>query len=196
MTDNRVLPEFEPRVLVVGEKYMEGMESWPEQCGVEFSWQGQDSRARLRFFLDTPAPVEVAAIESGAATFALAVDGPAIFLLYRFDPMPWGFASFSWRLNPDDAVLPETPTSPHARLTLHTMLVDTRTGLVKALRMCTLSPHFTGKLIAAIRAQAEGPFDRVAYMRHADSIDDPSIPPHRVARGLLNQAIARSHGGD
>lgn len=191
-----MIPEFEPRVLAVGEKYIEGMKRWTEGLGVEFSWQGWESTARLRMFLDDPAPVEVKAIEEGNATFALTVDGPAIFLLYRFDPIPWGFASFSWRLNPEEAVLPEMPTSPHTRLTLYTSLVDASTCIVKALRICTLSPHFTSKLITAIHAQAAGPFDREAYMRHVDGIDDPSIPPQRVARGLLNQAIARSHGGD
>ncbi len=191
-----MMPEFEPRVLTVGEKYIDGMESWPLGRGVEFSWKGWDSTARLRFFLDGPSEVEIKAIEEGDATFALTVDGPALFLLYRFDPIPWASTSYSWRLNGADAVLPEMPSSPHARLSLYTSLVDANTCVVKALRMCTLSPHFTGKFIAAIRAQTREPFDHDAYMHHVDSIDDPRISPDRVARGLLNRAIARSHGGD
>ncbi len=190
-----MMPEFEPRVLTVGEKYIEGMESWP-QPGVEFSWRGGDSTPRLRSFLDNPAPMEVKAIEEGNATFALTVDGPAIFLLYRFDPIPWASVSYSWHLNGEGTVLPEMPSSPHARLSLYTSLVDANTCVVKALRMCTLSPHFTGKFITAIHAQAREPFDHDAYMHHVDSIDDPRISPDRVARGLLNRAIARSHGGD
>jgi len=191
-----MMPEFEPRVLTVGEKYIDGMESWPLGRGVEFSWKGWDSTARLRFFLDGPSEVEIKAIEEGNATFALTVDGPAIFLLYRFDPIPWASASYSWHLNGPDAVLPEMPSSPHARLSLYTSLVDANTCVVKALRMCTLSPHFTGKFITAIHAQAREPVDHDAYMHHVDSIDDPGISPDRVARGLLNRAIARSHGGD
>jgi len=191
-----MMPEFEPRVLTVGEKYIDGMESWPLGRGVEFSWKGWDSTARLRFFLDGPSEVEIKAIEEGNATFALTVDGPAIFLLYRFDPIPWASVSYSWHLNGEGTVLPEMPSSPHARLSLYTSLVDANTCVVKALRMCTLSPHFTSKLIATIRAQAREPFDRDAYTRHVDRIDDPRIRPDRVARELLKRAIARSHGGD
>jgi hypothetical protein len=66
---------------------------------------------------------------------------------------------FSWHLLPSNARqhLPEL-TTPSSRYLLPVCLIDSGTGIVKAMRQVTLSPQFSGALRSAMLAQAARPW--------------------------------------
>jgi len=117
-----------------------------------------------------------------------------LFFLYRFgQAIKWSDAPYTWHLVPEDnRVPPEPPATPNTRAVLHVVLLDANTGIVRALRLVTLSPDITRTLYEAIKSQTETPwtgwkeYDRhlaAAYRTYGKSTD------------LLKLAIARATGG-
>ncbi len=177
-------------VLEVGRPYIVGRRKWPE--GVEYNCRSGGHE--LRLFFDSPSASEIEAVRIGECEFALVMEGPVIFLMYKFGvAINWSDAPYSWHLVPEDQrTLPE-PEGPETRALLQVVLIDAASGLVRALRALTFSPVFTRALHAAIRAQADmiwagkASYDAAladAYRRYPASTD------------LLRGAVARTFGGE
>jgi hypothetical protein len=176
-------------VLEVGKPYISGRREWPE--GVEYNFRAGEHE--LCFFFRSPPRIEVEALLRGEAEFALVVDGPVIFLMYRFgEAINWSDAPYSWHLVPQDQRTLPDPEGPATRALLQIILVDAASGLILALRVVTFSPTFTRALHAAIRAQAENTWGgRAAY--HAAFADLYRCYP--TSADLLRCAGARTCGG-
>lgn len=173
----------------VGQLYHPERRSWPEQ--VEYNYR--DGAHELRMFFARPNAREVGAITKGRAEFALGVQGPVVFLLYRFPPtMPtWSDAPFSIHLVPENQrAIPELPQPFEERALLSIFLVDAATGILRGMRATTFSPEFTADLHAAIAAQSRETWDITKYdaalrrVYASQTSDD-------LARG----AVARCVGG-
>jgi hypothetical protein len=164
--------------------------------GFEYNWYGD--RHMLRLWMDDPGPAEISSVEQGRPEFALTVKPPIIFLLFRFAPaIPWNMTAYSFHLLPKEAqILPPDlqPGADHAMLM--TFLIGARDNVLRALRVCTLSPVFTFELHAAIRDQARAPFDVAAYGAALRRTDDAQVHPNVVVTRLLHQASVRCKGGD
>jgi hypothetical protein len=106
-------------------------------------------------FFEAPRP----AVRNGKCEFAVTVEGPVIFFLYRFGhTITWSDVPYSWCLVPEvQWSLPE-PEGEESPALLHIILVNAGTGIVRVLRGVTLSPAFTQALDEAIRAQAAAPW--------------------------------------
>jgi hypothetical protein len=72
----------------------------------------------------------VQAVRKGECEFAVTVDGPVIFFLYRFGhAITWSDAPYSWHLVPEpQRSLPEVESEESGAL-LHVVLVDAERDL-------------------------------------------------------------------
>ena len=139
-------------ILTIGQPFDQTVTHWPE--GTMFNYDA--SGHWLIHFYSSPTRMEIASVQQGDAQFGLYVVGSVIFLLHQFGSMPWNDAPYSvWLLQDEERVLPEI--SDHLHGLLRTVLVDTTTGLVAALRACTFSAPFTKTLHQAIDFQASLP---------------------------------------
>lgn len=175
--------------LSVGQPYAPGVSRYPECTQYNFRAGAHE----LILFYGSPSKGEVYAARKGTAEFALALPSPQVIILaHRFgDDLPWSDSPYSWHLVPErERDLPSADLEQSMRAQLRVVLVDAATGIVRALRLLTLSPAFTRALHAAIREQAALPFDgydralREAYARH------PSTD------SLVARAAIRCTGGE
>ncbi len=143
----------------VGELYNPRRAHWPEAAhyllrgGVHelvLFWGGLDSAT-------------VAAVRSGRI-FASALEIKSVLLfLYKIEGAAgWSDSPFSWhRLPAEERVLPAQEQETSALL--HVTLVEAETGVVRVLRVVSLTPELTTFLHAAIARQARLPSEPASY---------------------------------
>lgn len=142
------------RVLEIGRRYpLEG--PFPRE-GAEFNYTA--AGLRLRVFIPGATGPEVRAVRKGEARFALAVEEPAIFLLARFgDELAWGDAPFNVHLVSEEwrRTTLASPGTDELRNALEIHLVDSRSLVLKAIRVVGLPAPFTEAFEEALRHQVE-----------------------------------------
>lgn len=120
----------------------------------------------LQLFWPGVSGSETKAVRRGAASFALAVEGPAIFLCYRFGDMPWSDTPFTVHLLPEERRLASSVSAdpegrgPNNVLSVH--LVDGRSGVLRALRGLGLPREFTDAFEVALQEQLAAGWERRA----------------------------------
>lgn len=192
------------QLLRVGEPYILGRRTWPE--GAEYNYRAGGHE--LRFFWANPTPEEVEGIRIGQAGFALLVTGPVIWFLYQFQgACAWSDAPYSWHLvRGEDRVVPPTPWEPERRVRtlpdmawtpetralLHVTLVDAATGIVRALRVLTLSPEFTRALHKAILEQTVTRWDEQEY----EDVRERAYEMYPATEAMVRNAAVHCRGGD
>ena len=111
---------------------------------------------------------EVENMEHGSVKLGLYIDGPIIFLLFKFGTSSWNDAPYSWHTVPRD--LRAYPVEVADAGTLTVTLVDSEDGLVRAVRTVALTPEFADTLNEAITIQANGSFNGLSYAKHINSV--------------------------
>jgi hypothetical protein len=181
-----------PTEYAVGKPYNESRRSWPETN----QFLCRRGQFELLLFYNRPSESEVLQIRKAEVRFGLLPYREAIFLLYRFGDAGWSDAAFSWWLHPEgDRTLPMPAAEIMAetRILLHIMLIGADDGLIKAIRLVTLSNPFTAKLLEAVRKQASEPWPGDA--KYTATIQAAySLWPQ--SRQMASAAIARCSGGD
>ena len=175
----------------VGKLYNPNLTSWPQTA--QFNYRC--GAAELCLFYDSPGNFEIASIREGIARFALVPYHDVVFLLYKFgEEVNWSDAPYSWWLLPEsERIPPPTGLTPQTRALLHVMLINSSDGILKAVRVTTLSPAFTRTLFSDVRRQiARGWPGEQAYDRQIDQAY--AIWP--TPRAMLSGAIAGTRGGD
>lgn len=178
-------------VMQVGAPYSLTRTTWEERP--EYNYRA--GHHELRLFYRNLRPIEIASVESGEARFALARYQDALFFCYKFgEGIPWSDCTFSIHLvNAEERQLPPDWSEQEARALLTTILVDAADGIVKALRVLTLSPGFTRQLHDAIRKQAAAGWPgSEEYDRQWQHIYRTHTSP-QIATKL---ALVRCKGGD
>ena len=146
---------------VVGQLYAPACAAWPE--GAEF--RARPGTLELHLFWREPPPHAIAGVHHGRAEFALFIEPPVLWLLYRFHgACDWVDVPCSWHQIPESQRgLPlQDPASP-ARMPLTVVLVDTATGVITVVRPLTVSPVFTAALDTALHTQAQQPWSPLRY---------------------------------
>lgn len=171
----------------VGKRYPGCWEPMREGACYDYSAAGH----LLQLFLPGATGAEVrAAVRRGRAEFALAVEGPVLFFLLRFGDMPWSEAPFSVHLVSEErrrTTLRSLDTGKRRNM-LQIHLVDTRSGLTKALRVCGLHFDFVDAFEAALRRHLAGEWrGREAYDAELAGI----YRRHPRGDDLMRKAIAR-----
>jgi hypothetical protein len=174
----------------VGTLYHPDRTRWPENA--EYNYRSNTHEIRL--FFPRPKPIEVQQVKQGEASFALVVEEPIIFLVWKFGSLPWSDGSYAWhRVPEDERTLPKDPRlmTPQERQVVTTFMVNADNGILLAIRQVSFSHDFTQALHQAIREQAARPFDQVIFDRKLRMLYS-----QHDSRGLLHLAIARCKGGD
>lgn len=111
---------------------------------------------------------EIENIQKGTAIFSMYIDGPVIFLLFRFGTESWNDAPFSWHTVPRGIrVYPEEAADSSV---LQVTLVNADNGIVQAVRKIAMTSEFANKLNLAITAQANGSFNGLSYAKHLNMV--------------------------
>lgn len=149
-----------------GGLYHPTQRQWPERAEYNYRSGGHE----LVLFYPQPSAHEVQAIKRGTVEVALYTEGDLLLLLHRFGDLPWSDSPYSWHLLRQ--ALPEQATLPpplgegeESRTLLTVILVNAATGVIRALRVVSLSPAFTTALHLAILSQAQRPWPGEAYDR-------------------------------
>lgn len=178
------------QIVAIGKPLFEGRNELPET--VEYNYQSGDHTLLLS--MKNLHPKEIEAVCEAEAEFGLYCEDGIVFLLYRFgESLPWSDSAFSWwNVAEEDRQIPAPCENPAERILLKIILVEAATGIVKAIRVTTLSPEFTEKLHDAIRQQANGePFSRNEFVNRSLQIYKKFTPFELAA-----SAIVKTKGGE
>jgi len=156
--------------------------------GAEYNVRG--NHHMLALTLDGLSPEEINAVQHGTATFGLLEAENIIFLIYKFGDSLQGDAPFHWKAA-RDASEPVYNSGEHILLTI--VLVEGTTNTVVALRVSTLSPEFSEKLVAAIRGQmADTDFDEFDYDLDMQSV----YAQYTDADAMMKDVVVSCQAGD
>lgn len=173
--------------LSVGELYSPGKTRWPETAQYNY----RSGAHELLILAANPTPEEIESVRAGRADFAVLASPPVLLLLYKFAPrIPWSDAPFSVHLVPEaERQLPPDPVGEE-RAGIQVILVDAATGVVRAIRLLSLSTQVTAGLHRAIRAQALIPWEPQAFDAALQRLYRDQ------SKELAERADLRCRGGD
>lgn len=178
------------QIVAIGKPLFENRNNLPE--AIEYNYQSGDHTLLLS--MKNLHREEIEAVREAEAEFGLYCENGIVFLLYHFGTsLPWSDSAFSWwNVAEEDRRIPAPPENPAERILLKIILVEAATGIVKAIRVMTLSPAFTEKLHDAIREQATGePFSRNEFVARSLCVYENKTPSELAAR-----AIVKTKGGE
>lgn len=175
--------------------------SWgkfPSPPGVEYNWR--DGQHLLYMALPNPTPQEIASVGRGNAEFALLLEGGLMLFLFHFltkeneEVLPWGEAPFAVQYIPRDEYVPiDRNFDDGGHALLHIILVDSLSGVVKAMKATTFSPEFTRVLYQEIARQEDTEaLTEAEYEAKLNSIRRR----YPEVSSILPKAAARCNGGD
>jgi hypothetical protein len=138
----------------------------------ETSWFNYDSSGPvLLIAASNLKEKEIEAIKTKRLDFALYETNPILWFLYKIDGFcPWSDCPFSIHLAQNKVFDWSEEISPGMGIGLTIILVDARTGIVKALRLVGLSTDFSKEFRAMILRQTEQNFDKEGYMREVNRV--------------------------
>ncbi len=179
--------------LEVGALYNESRTKWPETT----QFLCRKGQFEFILFFNNPTEAEILDVRKGEARFGLLPYRDTIFFLYRFGANArWSDATFSWwLLQPEERTMPEWfgQLTADTRINLTILLVGANDGILKCIRMVSLSPDFSAKIIQCVQKQASQPWIGVeAYDRMIAAAY--SLWP--TSTKMASAAIAKCFGGD
>lgn len=178
------------QIVAIGKPLFEGRKSLPE--AIEYNYQAGDHTLLLS--MKNLHPKEIEAVRETPVEFGLYCENGIIFLLYRFgEILPWSDSAFSWwNVAEEDRQIPLPQANPAERVLLKIILVESASGIVKAIRVTTFSPEFTKILHSAIREQANGAeFSREEFVARGLAVYEKQTPAELAAK-----AVVTTKGGE
>lgn len=178
------------QIVAIGKPLFEGRTELPE--AIQYNYQAGDHTLLLS--MKNLHPKEIEAVRQDEAEFGLYCENSIVFLLYRFgEILPWSDSAFSWwNVSEEDRRIPAPQANPAERILLKIILIEAATGIVKAIRVTTLSPAFTEKLQDAIRQQATGEeFSRAEFIARSLLVYENKTP-----FDLAATAVVKTKGGE
>lgn len=141
-----------PHLYEVGKPYSPNRTKWPEN--VEYNFRS--GAHELRLFYPSPTVREIADVKTGQVRLALYPYLDVIFFCFKFSDQPWSDSPYNINLAPsNERQLPEDADTAEQRRLLTTFLIDANTGILRVIRVVSMSPQFTRALHAAIWKQSE-----------------------------------------
>lgn len=146
------------RHLEVGQLFEPGRTRYPETVKFDFTQGGPI----LLLFYASPTESEIQSCRSGNLKFGFVELNGIIFILYKFDGMPWSDAPYSVHLS---APFELAEIEGGMGFGLQIYLVDADTGILKVIRYVGLGHDFSERFKEAILKQKEQPFNQADYDR-------------------------------
>lgn len=173
-------------IFEVGKPYHPNRTRWPQTAQYNF----MANEHHLHLFMPQPTIDEIAAVREGEYAFALVVEQPAIFLLYRFgQAIPWSDAVYDWHRVPADQRT-QPPGEAYVEGTgvpLTIVLTDATTGIVQTIRVVGLGTNLTNALHTAIRTQVAATYRQLEF----DEAISRTYKQYRQSAQMLSLASAR-----
>lgn len=141
----------------VGQLLKQGTTKYPE--GTKFDIQRDG--AVLFIFFNEPTVQEIEFIKNGKAKLGIWEKDNIIFFLSKFGDLSWMDAPYTVHLSPIHLEL-EYPQEGLG-YALHIILVDAKTGIIKAMRLIGLSTRLSTTLYKYIKKQTESTFNQSYY---------------------------------
>jgi len=146
------------RKVEVGQLYNPNVTEWPETATFWYREYGYE----LVLFWDSPEEGEVQALTENAIEVGLFLNESLIFLIYRIKGgCEWSEAGYAYHMIPkDERLLPDTAQTndvPDRRFQV--VLVDSKTGMVRGIRMLKLGLDFASLIYRTMRTQAQMDFN-------------------------------------
>ncbi|MHB8171192.1 MAG: hypothetical protein ACYDG6_06585 [Thermincolia bacterium] len=173
-------------VTKVGELLIPGKTTYPVGAVFEYTPSGP----MLVIAFNNPTPQEIEAAKTGQVELALYETDPVIFILHRIKGLEtWSDSPFSIRIYQNLEFDWSEEIQEGQGLGLFIVLIDSRTGIVKALRMVGTSTEFARELRAAILRQLERPFNGDEYDAKIDSIYRAFTSEELLTRSIAKHKI-------
>jgi len=156
--------EIVPPSYVVGQPFIAGRTQFPQKVQAAFF---TDSGNLLQTFIYMPPRKYVKGFASGKLEYGVYRKDDILLFLYNHKGGAWNIAPFHRSFVPKDfqAVI---AANGDGRLPLRMVLVDARTGLVKAVRDILLNKAVTGSLVQHVGEQSDAEFDQQDFNRRVN----------------------------
>lgn len=143
----------------------------------------------LQLCFPSPPEREIKAFSEGAMHIALYCEQNVIFFCFRINNcMDWSDQAFSIQLiHEEDRDIPDTG---NAYVPLSLVLVDADTGIIRALRMVTMTPLFASAFKKRLQIQKDTPFSREEHFATVERIYRRYPTSRHIVRASLLQECA------
>lgn len=177
-----------PWRLAIGEPFAPERTKWPHN---RFELRYFDGSYLLQICEASPPETSVEAFRHGPMHLGLHFERNVIFFLFKIEgSWAWSDQAFSIHLvDPNDRG-PGDASGEHF-VPLSVVLVDADTGLVRALRMVTMSPRFATAFQGFIDRQRALPFSRDEHTKAIAAV----YSKYRNSKALAAAALYRERAG-
>lgn len=147
----------------VGELLQKGITYYDEGMKFDFTQEG----TVLLIFFNKPTKDEIESVRSGDFEVRFYIKDGIIFILSKFQKMPWMDAPYSIHLSKPFEFMEMDDTQGFS-LTIY--LVDASTGVLKVIRYIGLGNEFSKQLKSAVEEQKIITFDKANYHKKLSNI--------------------------
>jgi hypothetical protein len=166
--------------LTVGEPFDHGMPD--ESMSIVLN-----SGAPMLIFNFSLSEKNITAFQDGLSSFGLFAEKNLLFFLFKIEGfLDWSDLAFTIHLVQDEAI-----EDNGGYLPFNLVLVESGSGIIKGLRMVTVSPTFRSVIVKAIERQNNAPFNVIEYYKSIQVIYDTY--PEVVS--MLKNALIVEQGG-
>ena len=146
-----------------------------------------NSGAPMLIFNFSLSEKNIAAFQDGLSSFGLFAEKNLLFFLFKIEGfLDWSDLAFTIHLVQDEAI-----EDNGGYLPFNLVLVESGSGIIKGLRMVTVSPTFRSVIVKAIERQNNAPFNVIEYYKSIQVIYDTY--PEVVS--MLKNALIVEQGG-
>lgn len=132
-------------------------------------------------------PWEIETFQNGDCSLGLFIEKDLIFFLFKIDGfMEWSDLAFTIHLADDETIDAESRYLP-----ISLVLVESKTKIIKGLRLVTVSPAFRQNLAVAVDAQRKNSFNPINYYNAIGA----AYKQHPSVTDMLNKALIVEKGG-
>ncbi len=129
----------------------------------------------------------IAAFLNGTTSFGLFAENAILFFLFKIDGfLDWSDLAFTIHLAGDERVEDGSHYLP-----FNLVLVDSKTKIIKGLRVVTVSPAFRSMLACITQEQAKKRFDTIDYYKTIGTLYEK----YPSASDMINKALIVEQGG-
>jgi len=150
-------------VFEVGKLYKEGVTSYQEGTKFDFTKSG----AILELFFERPSEKEIEDVKAGRFEMGFYEKEDLIFMLFKFGNGPYMDAPYSVHLSEPFEFM---KIEPGFGFGLTILLIDSSTGILKAVRYVSLSTDFSQRFKLAVERQKKMSFNKDLYLLKIQSV--------------------------